>query len=522
MNPNMTISRLLDRHARYRPDHLAVVFEDFRVGRSVRLTYREFNARVNRLANALLGLGVSKGDKIATILNNSLELLEVYWAGAKIGAVVVPLSPLLRGTGLTTLLNDSDTRVVFTDSSFTEFLTPLKTELSNVPPDHYFLTDDGQADGYRAYHALTGAASEANPEGLEIDGDDPYNLIYSSGTTGQPKGILLSHTVRVMYGTIYASAYRFTPESVTLHTGSLVFNGAFLTLMPAFTLGCTYILHAHFDPEHLIETVEREKVTHIKMVPSQIIGVLNSPAFDPKRLASLQMIGSVGAPLHMEHKERLTRALPGRFYELYGLTEGFMTILDREDYPRKPNSVGTPPPFFEMRIVDEDGRDLPTGEVGEIIGRSPQLMSGYYKNPELTAKTLKDGWLYSGDLGYVDEDGFLFLVDRKKDMMISGGVNVYPKDIEEIVVKHPAVKDVAVFGVPSEKWGETPLAAVVLTQPGAATPEEILAWANDRIEARFQKLHAVVIYEDFPRSAAGKTLKRVLRAPYWADKGTLI
>jgi len=512
----INISTLLARHALYRPDHLAVVFEENR------LTYREFNQRVNRLANALLDMGITKGDKIATILPNCLELLEVYWAAAKIGAVAVPLSPLLRGKGLTTALNDSDTALVFTDATFTEILDPLKPDLLAISADRYILTDDANVSGYRSYHTLTEAASDRDPEGIEIRGDDPYNIIYSSGTTGLPKGIVLSHFARAMYCTIYASAYRIRPESIILHTGSLVFNGAFLTFMPAFYLGTTYILHRRFSPELLIETVEREKVTHIKMVPSQIVAVLNSPKFSAEPLQSLEMIGSVGAPLHMEHKEALNRHLPGRFYELYGLTEGFMTILDKEDYEAKPGSVGVPPPFFEMRIVNEKGQDVPVREVGEIVGRSPQLMSCYYKRPDLTEKAIIDGWLYTGDLGYVDEDDFLYLVDRKKDLIISGGVNVHPKDIEEIVVKHPAVREVAVFGIPSEKWGETPLAAVILNEPGVVTAGTMKMWINERVEARYQRVHEVVIRDDFPRSAAGKTLKRVMRDEYWADRETKI
>jgi acyl-CoA synthetase (AMP-forming)/AMP-acid ligase II len=511
----MNIGTLLPRHALYRPDHLAVIFEDHR------LTYRNFNKRVNRLANALVDIGVTKGDKIATILPNCLELLDIYWAVAKIGAVVVPLSPMLRGTGLTRLLNDSDSVLIITNADFTQHLTPLKSALANIAEDRYWLVDADDVEGYQGYYAML-SNNEDEPPYVEIGNDDPYNIIYSSGTTGLPKGIVHTHFIRANYCMGFASSYRITPESIILHTGSLVFNGAFLTLMPAMYVGATFILHRQFDAQEMIETVAREKVTHTKMVPSQIVAMLHAPNFDPPRLQSLEMVGSVGAPLHLEHKEALNRALPGRFYELYGLTEGFVTILDKNDYPAKPSSVGVPPPFYEMRIMNEAGEDVPPGVVGEIVGRGPITMPGYYKRPDLTAKAIIDGWLHSGDLGYVDEDGFLYLVDRQKDMIISGGVNVYPRDIEEIIVQHPAVREVAVFGAPDEKWGETPVASVILEEPGAVTAEELQDWTNARVEARYQKVREVVILEDFPRSVAGKTLKRVLREPFWADQDTQI
>jgi acyl-CoA synthetase (AMP-forming)/AMP-acid ligase II len=210
--------------------------------------------------------------------------------------------------------------------------------------------------------------------------------------------------------------------------------------------------------------------------------------------------------------------LPGRFYELYGLTEGFVTVLDKNDYAAKPESVGVPPPFFEMKILDESDREVPVGEVGEICGNGPILMPGYYKRPDLTEEAVKDGWLHSGDMGYVDDDGFLYLVDRKKDMIISGGVNVYPRDIEEIVVQHPAIQEAAVFGIAHDKWGETPLAAVVLHPPGKITPEELRHWINERVAAKFQRVHDVVVMDEFPRNVAGKTLKRVMREDYWKGR----
>ena len=508
----MNIGSLLPQHARFRPNHLAVVFEDSC------LTFREFNRRVNRLCNALSNLGVKKGDKVATILPNCLSLLDAYWAVAKTGLVVVPLSPLLREKALTTLIQDSDTETIIASPDFADPLTAIKADLRNIPQERFILTGSSRIPGFQSYEELTQRASDAEPAAVEIGDDDPYNIIYSSGTTGAPKGIVHTHYIRAMYCMLFASTFRISPESVVLHSGSIVFNGAFLTLMPAMYLGAKYILHKSFDPRKFVETVQRERVTHAMMVPSQIVALLGSPHFSPQALESLEMIGTVGAPLHLEHKEKLNRQLPGRFYELYGLTEGFMTVLDKNHYATKPHSVGPPQPFFDMRIIDEHGEDLPPGEVGEIIGRGPALMPGYYKRPDLTAQAIIDGWLHTGDLGYADEDGFLYLVDRKKDMIISGGTNVFPKDIEEIIVQHPAVREVSVFGVPSDKWGETPLAAVILHEPHAISEEALRDWINERVDAKNQRISAVVIMEDFPRSTAGKTLKRILREPYWSGR----
>ncbi len=503
----MNIGTLLPRHARYRPDHLAVVFEH------QRLTFRQFNARVNRLAGALLAAGLAKGDKIATVLPNCLEQLDVYWAAAKTGIVVVPMSPLLQESGLVSLLENSDAKLVVSTGAFAGTLDRIRGTLPAIRADRWVLTDGGRP-GFRAYAELVAEAGEGEPPDAALTGADPYNIIYSSGTTGEPKGIVHTHDVRAGYCTMFASAFRMTPESVCLHAGSVVFNGAFLDLMPWMFLGCTYILHPAFDAERVIAEVERSKVTHMVMVPSQIIALLASPAFAPGKLASLEMIQSVGAPLHLEYKNRLNAALPGRFYELYGLTEGFMTVLDRADAVRKAGSVGAPIGFYEMRILDEDGRDEPAGTIGEICGRGPLMMAGYYKRSDLTAKAIVDGWLHSGDLGYVDEEGFLYLVDRKKDMIISGGVNVYPRDIEEVVVQHPAVREAAVFGVPDPRWGETPVAAVILRAPGAAGGRELVEWINARVGAKFQRVSDVLICDDFPRNVAGKTLKRVLQDRY--------
>ncbi|MGZ6144146.1 MAG: class I adenylate-forming enzyme family protein [Myxococcales bacterium] len=502
----LQLDQLIHRHARYRPSAPAVTFEDTTVD------WREFEARVDRVANMLAELGVGKGDKVATVSANSMELMETYFAVPMLGAVLVPLSPLLLPSGLASLLRDSDTRVVVTQRSMLPVI-----RAGEPSPDLRLLVTDGPEP--LDYHALSARASPAPPPRATLAEDDLYNIMYTSGTTGLPKGIMHSHFTRSMYALIFSAAYRITPESVTLHTGALIFNGAFVTLMPTFFQGAHYIAHRQFDARHAIEAIERHRVTHMMVVPTQIIAMLGSPAFAPERLASLQCLLSLGAPLLQEHKDRLNALLPGRLHELYGLTEGFVTILDKTEAVRKSSSVGVPAFYNEVRIVREDGTDAKPGEVGEIAGRGPLLMLGYYKRPDLTAQALRDGWLLTGDMGYLDEEGYLYLVDRKKDMIDSGGVKVYPRDVEEIAIRHPAIREVAVFGVPDEKWGETPVAGVILARPGAAQADELRDWINERVQAKYQRVSRVVLYDDFPRSPAGKTLKRELRKPYWETKG---
>jgi len=290
------------------------------------------------------------------------------------------------------------------------------------------------------------------------------------------------------------------------------FNGAFVVLLPAIYLGATVVILSSFNVHKYIEAVYREKVTHGVLVPSQIVSLLKLAEFGVPKMESMECVISLGAPLLNQTKEELAQKLPGRFYELYGTTEGLVTILTNDDYPKKPKSVGKPPPYTSITILNEKGERLPPNQVGEICGTSLVAMTGYYKDPVKTSEAIINGIMHTGDLGYLDDDGYLYLVDRKKDMIISGGVKVYPKDIEEIIAKHPSIQEVAVFGAENAKWGEVPVAAVILN-PSAPpiSVEKLKSWINERVDAKYQRVHYISIMQNFPRNVAGKTLKRELR-----------
>lgn len=505
----MNIGSLLVRHALYRGKHEAFVIDE------QRLNFHELNSRVNLAANALLSKGIRKGEKMATVLPNCEELMLLYWAAAKTGIVIVPTSPLLKASGLATLLSDSDSVIVFVDVSFIKMIEKIRDKLTDIKKEHWVLVGEiKESYGFTRWADFISGVSYDEPPDANIFDDDIYNIMYSSGTTGAPKGIVHTHYVRANYCTQFASAWRMSPESIVLHAGAIVFNGAMLDLMPWMYLGATYILHKTFDPAEVLKTIYHEDVTHIVMVPSQIVALLNHPDFDPKKMSSLEMLQSVGAPLLLEYKQKINECLPGIFYELYGVTEGFFSILDRDDAVRKIGSVGSVPAFIDIVIMRKNGETCGPNEVGEICGKSGMMMKGYYNRPELTEKTIINNWLHSGDLGYMDEDGYLFLVDRVKDMIISGGVNIFPRDIEEVIIKHPDVKEVGVFGVPDRRWGETPVAAVICHSDHSVSSEKLKVWTNQRVDAKYQRVKEILILDSFPRNVAGKTLKREMRDAY--------
>ncbi|MDF2496301.1 class I adenylate-forming enzyme family protein [Sphingomonas sp.] len=504
-----TFAELVALQSAARPDGVAVIDE------TAQVTYAELNARADRLAASLQRDGVAVGDVVAICASASIDYVVVLLGTLRAGAAISPVSPSATPQQLCVMIHDSGATHLFTDGEVSRHLREVADQI-----------------GARRIALCTGATGEplaewlapegSRPQPVGVDPDGAFNIIYSSGTTGTPKGIVQSHRMRWPH-VHRADPPGYGPGAVAIISTPLYSNTTLVSLIPALGGGGTAVLMAKFDARRFLELSERHRVNFAMLVPVQYRRILDLPDFDTFDLSSYYMKYATSAPFPADLKAEVLRRWPGGLIEYYGMTEGGGScMLIAHEHPDKLATVGKPMPGHEMRVVDEAGNQLPPGAIGEVVGRSPSMMNGYHNQPEKTAEA--EWWspegerfIRTGDIASVDEDGFFTLIGRVKDMIISGGINIYPVDLESVLISHPAVREAAVIGAASERWGETPV-GIVTVEPGAAVEPTVLCdWANAQL-GKMQRLSSVMIVDELPRNPIGKTLKRELQEWYAKER----
>lgn len=485
-----------------------------------KFTYVDAEQRTNRLASALHGLGIRHGDRVAAVLANSVEFMELLFACAKLGAVFVPVNVRLTPEEVGYILADSRADVFVFHGPLGELGRAALRE-PDVRVSHAVCVSGTVGDGESGYEQLL-AGGEPHPLDRDVSGSDLACLMYTSGTTGRPKGAMLTHD-NMLWNAInilsFGRGLRETDVTVTVapmfHIGGLGVHS-----LPLVYVGGTNVILPSFDPAETLAAMARERVTVQFMVPAMWAAVTQIPDFSTHDLSTLELAVAGGSPVPLTVIEFFRRhGVP--FQEGFGMTETapMVSVLDAEHVVEKAGSIGRTAFHVQARIVDDDDRDVPTGTVGELVVRGPNVFVGYWTQPQATAEAFRGGWFHTGDLGRMDEQGFITLVDRKKDMIISGGENVYPVEVEQALYQHPLVVEAAVVGLRDDRWGEVPLAVVACGSGEQPDAEDLVKWLRERLAA-FKTPKRVEFVDSLPRNATGKVLKTELRSRYAGASGS--
>lgn len=515
------IPDLIRKHAYVTPDKMATRFE----GQDT--SWSQFSSRMHKIAKSLLELGVNPGDRVAYLGMNSHWIVEMYLAPSIIGAISVPVNYRLSEAEMTVLIEDCTPQVLIVDRHFQDVANALMKQCSSLqtlifadwnPPDSKLL---GEA---LIYEDLIASQDEVSPEEFEAiasKSDDTLIIFYTSGTTGEPKGVMLSHSNMLSNSLGTGPIYNYQPDDVLLLSGPLFHLGTGSRVFTSSLYGTSNVIQPKFEVEETMQLIEECKVTTMTMVPTMLQMILDHPRFSDFDFSSLRCLTYGAAPMPVALIQRCMEKIPKvTFCQGYGMTEAApnVSILSPQDHVEvngempKLGSVGQPIGYTDLRIEDETGASLPQGETGQIVIRGPQIMNGYWNRPDLTADAIRDGFYQTGDAGYIDEDGYLYVVGRTKEMVISGGENVYPIETENCLSKHPAVASSAVFGVPHKKWGEMVYAAVAFKPGQSATEDELIAHCRELI-AHYKAPKALMIWEgQLPLNAANKIDKKIIRA----------
>lgn len=504
LHPDMSWLGVLEHHARRTPSKPLAVFGDDVV------TYQGMADWAAALAAGLQARGVGAGDVVGLLSYNSIEFLATIFAANYLGAIAMPINWRLAAAELRFILDHSEARALVCDDACIELANEATNDLGGDLVR--VCTSSEKLAGWERFSDL--GSESVRPARAHVEGDDTHRLMYTSGTTGRPKGVMITHANLAWKNYAHITEFGFTAADVGLACGPLYHVGALdLITTTMIAVGATTIIHRAFDAERVVDEIERSRVTCVWTAPAMVRAILDVPGVESRDLSSVRLIIAGGEKMPIPYIERLRRTFPSAWFaDAYGLTETVSgdTFLDRESTLSKLGSVGRPCQYLELDIWDEHGTSVTSGERGEVVLRGPKVFKGYWRDPDATSVAFAGGWFHTGDIGVTDDDGYLYIVDRLKDMIVSGGENIASSEVERVLYEHESVVEVAVVGRPDDRWGEVPVAYVVLSPASTTTPDELIEHCRGQL-ARFKVPKEAVLVDELPRNPSGKVLKRELR-----------